>query len=97
MQEVTLPQDTEAKPAPLAMARGLEKCSGPACATVVVGAVVGGDVVPVVAVVAVDFVVDAAPQPATASPTTNSSGNQDAGRNLHHLTGRCSGLGTGPL
>jgi hypothetical protein len=97
MHEVALPQDTDAKPAPLAMGRGLEKCSGPAWAIVVVGAVVGGDVVAVVAVVAVDFVVAAAPQPATARPTSSSNGNQDAGRNSHHLTGRCSGLGTGPL
>jgi hypothetical protein len=63
----------------------------------VAGTVVGADVVAVVAVVAVDFVVEAAPQPATVSPTRISNGNQDAGRNSHHLTGRCSGLWTAPL
>lgn len=92
MHEVGLPQDTEAKPAPWATGLGPEKCSGPDGASVVVGAeVVGAEVVAGLAVVAVDFVVEAAPQPATASPTRISNGNQDAGRNSHHLTGRCSG------
>jgi hypothetical protein len=97
MHEVGLLQDTEAKPAPWATGLGVEKCRGPDWPTVVGGAVVGAAVVAVLAVVAVDFVVEAEPQPATASPTRISNGNQDAGRNSHHLTGRCSGLWTAPL